>query len=276
VKVRHDSAVPDWRQTAFDRFSTATELPMLVLTIVMVPVLIIPLVNDTLPSSLNNALEVFDYFIWGIFAVEYAVRVVLAPRRWHFVTHHPADLVVVLVPMLRPLRVVRSVRLLRFLRLARLGALAQHGVGTSRRSLHAQGLAYVVVITGVLVLMTSLVVFDLEREATGSTIKTWPDGLWWALTTVTTVGYGDKVPVTPGGRAVAVVLMLGGIALLSVITAAIAATFIAHSRTQLRGEEQHREEANDELLTDVVARMAALETAVGLLTTQLQLDRPDP
>ena len=57
--------------------------------------------------------------------------------------------------------------------------------------------------------------------ARGFTIRTWPDALWWSITTVTTVGYGDKVPVTRAGRGVAVILMLTGIALLGVITASL-------------------------------------------------------
>lgn len=250
--------MPAWRQQAFDRFSATVELPMLVLTLVMVPILIIPFVAHLAPG-LENALLSIDYFIWAIFAVEYIVRLVLAPRRGHFFLHNLPDLVVVAVPMLRPLRLVRSVRLLRVLRLGRLTALAGQGTSKSKRSLHVQGLNYVLVVTGALVLITSLVVYDLERQAPGSTIKTWPDGLWWALSTVTTVGYGDKVPVTAGGRAVAVVLMLGGIALLGVITAAIAATFVAHSQGKHDEAEKQRDDETEDRLIEVLARLTALE-----------------
>lgn len=256
--------VPEWRQQTFDRFSATVELPMLILTLVMVPILIIPFVAH-LPAGFESALVSVDYFIWAIFAVEYLVRLVLAPRRGHFFVHNLPDLVVVAVPMLRPLRLVRSVRLLRFLRLGRLAALAGQGTHKSKRSLHVQGLNYVLVVTSALVLVTSLVVYDLERQAAGSTIKTWPDGLWWALSTVTTVGYGDKVPVTAGGRAVAVVLMLGGIALLGVITAAIAATFVAHSRGQHDEAERQRDAEADDRLGDVLARVTAMEKSITAL-----------
>lgn len=252
---------PAWRQEAFDRFSATVELPMLVLTLVMVPILIVPFVVHLAPGLASVLLSI-DYFIWAIFAIEYIVRLVLAPRRRHFFVHNLPDLVVVAVPMLRPLRLVRSVRLLRFLRLGRLAALAGQGTHKSKRSLHVQGLNYVLIVTGFLVLVTSLVVYDLERQAPGSTIKSWPDGLWWALSTVTTVGYGDKVPVTAGGRAVAVVLMLGGIALLGVITAAIAATFVAHSQGE-RAEAQKAQDDEAEVgLVEVLDRISALERSL--------------
>jgi voltage-gated potassium channel len=237
------------------------ELPMLVLTLVMVPILIIPFVTHLAPA-LENALLSVDYFIWAIFAVEYIIRLVLAPRRTHFFLHNLPDLVVVAVPMLRPLRLVRSVRLLRVLRLGRLTALAGQGTSKSKRSLHVQGLNYVLVVTSALVLITSLVVYDLERQVPGSTIRSWPDGLWWALSTVTTVGYGDKVPVTAGGRAVAVVLMLGGIALLGVITAAIAATFVAHSQGKRDEAEKQRDDEAEDRLVEVLARITSLEESV--------------
>ncbi len=179
-------------QAGFDRFTEAAELPMLILTVVMVPILIIPFAVKSLPGGVESFLLTVDYFIWAIFAVEYLIRLVLAPRRGHFVVHNLTDLVVVAVPMLRPLRIVRSVRLLRVLRLGRLSALAGMGAHKSKKSLHVQGLNYVLTVTGGLIVVTSLVVYDLERVAPGGTIKSWPDGLWWALSTVTTVGYGPK------------------------------------------------------------------------------------
>ncbi len=63
--------VPRWRQEAFERFSAAVELPMLVLTIVMVPILIAPLALKHLSTGTENALLTIDYFIWAVFAVEY-------------------------------------------------------------------------------------------------------------------------------------------------------------------------------------------------------------
>lgn len=244
----------EWRAEAFDRFSAATTLPMLILTIVMIPVLIIPLVRHDLAPSTKDLFDAADYFIWGIFLFEYLIRVTLAPRRLHFVVHNLADLVVVLVPMLRPLRIVRSVRVLRALRLTRLTALAGEGASKSRRSVGARATNYVVLIMGFLLLVSSVVVLDLERSAPGSSIKSFGDALWWAVTTATTVGYGDHVPVTAGGKAVAAVLMFGGLALVGVITAAIAAFFVKHN-------DEHAPHPTAEL----VVRLAAMEELLATL-----------
>ncbi len=67
---------------------------------------------------------------------------------------------------------------------------------------------------------------SFENGARGSTIHNYGDALWWAIVTVTTVGYGDKYPVTAGGRGVAVVLMLVGIGLIGVLTATVASYFV--------------------------------------------------
>ena len=242
------------RQKAFDQFSAAVELPMLILTIVMVPVLIIPYTVHHIRPGAQSVLDTVDYFIWAAFLFEYLVRLVLVPRRWHFVTHNLPDLIIVAVPMLRPLRVIRSVRVLRAMRLSRLTALAGEGAQKSKRSLHARTTNYVLVLTGTLILVTSVVVLDLERQVKGSNIKSFGDALWWAISTVTTVGYGDRYPVSAGGRAVAAVLMLCGIGLIGVVTAAIAAYFVGQSgqaseRSGHAAELLRRLEAIESLLT---------------------------
>jgi voltage-gated potassium channel len=71
-----------------------------------------------------------------------------------------------------------------------------------------------------------------ERTVEGSNIKTFSDGLWWAVTTVTTVGYGDRYPTTTEGRLLAVLLMVTGISLVGVITASVAAWFVKLSQEE--------------------------------------------
>jgi voltage-gated potassium channel len=85
------------------------------------------------------------------------------------------------------------------------------------------------------------------------------DALWWSVQTVTTVGYGDVVPSGPG-RIVAVVVMLSGIAFLTVITAAVTATLIESARRRLRGDAD-RELADR--LDEISARLAAIEARMG-------------
>jgi voltage-gated potassium channel len=221
--------VPAWRRQAFESFSRVVEWPLLVLAGVMIPTIVIPLIAD-LPHDIASALDAVDYFIWGVFILEYAVKVVLAPRRWDFVKHDPLDLVIIAVPLLRPLRLLRAARELRLLRLTRLGAFAGKEATGARRALHVQGLMYVGVVTASLVFVTSLVVYDLERTARHATIKSWPDSLWWAVSTVSSIGARGLEPVTAGGRTVATLLMFAGIGLVSVLTAALATFFVARLR----------------------------------------------
>jgi voltage-gated potassium channel len=260
-KQRATKEVPEWRGVAFDRFQTASELPLLLLSVVMLPVIIVPLVKP-LSGGMSSTFDTLDYLIWAIFVIEYVVLVTLAPRRWNYVTHHVPDLVVCGVPMLRPLRIVRSARALRLARLTRMSAFAGGGVTKAKKSTHAEGVKYVVIITSALILVTSIVVYDLERDVPNSTIHSWPDALWWAISTVTTVGYGDKVPVTAGGRAIAVVLMLCGIALVGVITAALATYFVKQS-------QKHAVDADAGAREEVSAKLDLLLAEVADLRTTL-------
>jgi len=109
-------------------------------------------------------------------------------------------IVVVVVPMLRPLRVLRGARLLRLLRLARLVAFAVEGLSEVRDVLRRRGLSWVLLIALALNLIAAALVLSFERDMPGSNINSYPDALWWAVTTITTVGYGDRFPMSPAGR----------------------------------------------------------------------------
>jgi voltage-gated potassium channel len=213
------------RGEAFERFSSAVDGPLTVLALAMIPLIVLPVVVDLSPA-MEGAFLAVDYLIWAVFAAEYAIKLDLAPNRRRFVTTHIPDLVVVLVPMLRPLRVLRSARLLRLLRLARLAALAAKGVRDTRSILRHRGLNWVLLIVLVLNLIAAAMVLEFERANPQAHIDSYPDALWWAVTTITTVGYGDRFPMSPAGRGVAVALMVAGIAMFGVITATIAAYFV--------------------------------------------------
>lgn len=182
-------------------------------------VLALPIVVDLSPGQ-GAAVTVVNIAIWVVFAVDYLARLYLALRRWEFARTHVLDLLVIALPMLRPLRA------LRLLRLARLGSIAGVLQQRGQRSLHARVGAYVAVSVVVALGLASVAMVDAERDAANANIKSLPDALWWAVTTVTTVGYGDRYPTTTTGRLIAVGLMVVGIALLGVVTATIAAWFV--------------------------------------------------
>ncbi len=184
---------------AFERFSRVVDGPMMILALAMIPLIIVPLIVDLSPG-LDRALVAIDYLVWAAFTVEYVIKLYLAPDRWRFVKANIPDLVIVVVPMLRPLRVLRGARLLRLLRLARLVAFAVEGLSEVRDVLRRRGLSWVLLIALALNLIAAALVLSFERDMPGSNINSYPDALWWAVTTITTVGYGDRFPMSPAGR----------------------------------------------------------------------------
>ena len=154
-----------------------------------------------------------DWTIWGVFILDYVARLRLASNRWRWFLHHPLDFAIVALPLLRPLRLLRLLVLIELL---------QRAVGDAFR-----GRIVVYTVSGVLLVIypASLAVFDKERYLPRATINSFGKALWWSITTVTTVGYGDVYPVTTG-RVIAVLLMIGGISLVGVVTAALASWII--------------------------------------------------
>jgi voltage-gated potassium channel len=96
----------------------------------------------------------------------------------------------------------------------------------------------------------SIAVLEAERHSPRGNIRTIGDALWWSFTTMTTVGYGDHAPTTGVGRLIAVGLMLSGIALLGVVTADIAAWFLARFQED-EAENRRVQVVAEELLTEI-------------------------
>jgi hypothetical protein len=89
------------RGAAFERFSRAVDGPMMILALAMIPLIVVPLIMDLSPG-MDHALVAIDYLIWAAFTIEYVVKLCLAPDRWRFVKANIPDLIIVVVPMLRP------------------------------------------------------------------------------------------------------------------------------------------------------------------------------
>ncbi len=142
------------------------------------------------------------------------MNLLLAPKRWAWFRGQIFDLLVVVLPLLRPLRLLRLVTLLSVL---------QRTAGAAFRE---RAVMYVIGASTLLVFVASLAVLDAERSADGSSITTFWDAPWWAFVSITTVGYGDFAPVTAMGRLIAGGLMLGGVALLGVVTVTLASWIV--------------------------------------------------
>jgi voltage-gated potassium channel len=236
-------------QSSYDRFAAVVDLPLTVLAILWLPVLVVPLAVH-LPPGIAGTCDAIDCFVWALFVVEYLVKLYLVPFRLAFVKHHPLDLAVVAVPLLRPLR---ALRLLRVLRLSRVGLVLTNGLRRFRAVLTHKGLHFVLLAVLLVVFATAAVELDFEQHAQGANIHNYGDALWWTIVTVTTVGYGDIRPVTAGGRGVAVVLMLVGIGLIGVLTATIASYFVEEKTHRDKEELKVRLDRIEAMLVHVLA-----------------------
>jgi voltage-gated potassium channel len=157
---------------------------------------------------------------------KYGIRLYLAPSKRHFVSHNIIDLLFVLIPFLRPLRVLRSARAFSVLRAARGTVILLRAIKAVQDVLKRHKLGYTLLIALVVVVGSGLLVATIEEASPDRNIKSIPDGLWWAVTTITTVGYGDRFPVTAIGRAIGAGVMILGIGLFGLLAASLASLLV--------------------------------------------------
>lgn len=247
-------------QDAYDRFSAAVDVPLTVLAAAWLPVLVVPLVVRVSPGTAGT-LDDIDYAVWAGFAAEYLVKLYLSPSRWLFVRRHPVDLLVIAVPVLRPLRALRLLRLLRLITLTRAGLILSSTLKRARALLTHHGLHFVLLSVLAIIGVGAATELAFEQHAPGATIHSFGDALWWAIVTVTTVGYGDKYPVSAGGRGVAVVLMITGIGLVGVLSATVASYFVGQRSEKDMTELHRRLDRIEAALTRLTENAETAETA---------------
>ncbi len=221
------------RSAQLDRFERATEFPLLVLALLVIPMLLAP-VAFTLSEGMERALLALDGIIWGVFAAELLVRTYLAPRRLPYLRQHWFDVLIVALPFLRPLRIARSARALRVLRVVRAVAYLVRAAHATR-AIMGRGGVQGALLFALGALVASATVITFAEQGSGGEIDGFGAAVWWAVTTVTTVGYGDIYPVTVVGRGVATFLMLVGIGLFGLLTANVAAYFVESGPEQPDG-----------------------------------------
>lgn len=217
-----------------------------------------PIIDPDASAAVRTTCWVLAGLSWAMFAADFAVRILLSNNRVHFITHSPLDVVLVLVPMLRPLSLLRVVSVI--------GILDRQ----AGRAAHGRVALYVASSSALLITVCALFMLDAERGRPGSVIDSFDDALWWAATTVTTVGYGDTYPTTGAGRAIAAVLMFCGIALLGVVTATVAGWLI--SRVVEEGEDLEQVTQRD--LESLTTEVRALRQELAEVRRRMDGDTP--
>jgi voltage-gated potassium channel len=210
--ITHASPAPRERMTQL-RWRRLAEWPLTVGAVLFLAAYAWEVLADLGPSA-QIAAEVTMWVIWVLFAVDYIVNLVLAPARWRWFFTHFHEFLIVALPVLRPLRLLRLVKLLSVLQMA---------AGSTFRG---RVVMYAAGSSVLLVTIAALAMLDVERHVPGATITSFGDALWWAVVTITTVGYGDMSPVSLPGRIIAVGIMVAGIALLGTVTAMLASWFL--------------------------------------------------
>ena len=203
-ETKTEHAVHTW-----ERWST---LPLAILALLYLGLYSVEVLGHLPPILFLDFVVVSD-IIWGIFVIDFVARFILSHEKVRFLKTNAIELVSLILPFFRAFRMFRVVIALGFL--SRVG-----------RTLSARINIYVGVILPLLIYVCALGVYDAEHKASGANITNFGDAIWWAFVTIGTIGYGDYYPVTFEGRAIAVLLMIAGLAFVSVITVSVATMFL--------------------------------------------------
>ena len=202
------------------------EVPVMISVLMLIPVLVIEYTQQTLePVALY-----LNWGIWAVFLIEYVVLFYFSENKIEFIKSHKIELIIVIFsfPIVPEglessgfLRFARLPRLLNGLRFFRLAALLNRFASKVKAIFNSKGLRFIVYATIGIIFFFGFLFYISEPD-----VKTYSDGLWWALVTITTVGYGDITPLTNLGRIIASALMIMGIGFIATITADVSSYFI--------------------------------------------------
>ncbi|ENM3889681.1 potassium channel family protein [Vibrio cholerae] len=200
------------RKKLLEKVENTTETPMLILSVVYVVVALLPDIAVLSPDDLEF-LDGLLWIVWGIFATELLVKIFVSPKPLQYMMQNWPDVLIVAMPFLRPLRFLRILLVL------------PKAWRQTKSVLRQKTFSFIGLTSLSTVLLSAAFVYLVEK-GTPSPINSYADALWWAMSTITTVGYGDMYPVTGFGRGVAVFLMLTGITLFGLLTASVASFFV--------------------------------------------------
>jgi voltage-gated potassium channel len=204
-----------------------------------------------LPHEIVLLCEIVMWVLWAAFAIDFAVKFFLAPKKLRFIKHNLLDFITLAVPMMRPLRALMAVE--------RFSAFA--GV-----SLRKKWLTYVAAGAAMAVLIGSLAVTEAERRDPHGELIYWPSAVMWAFEAVTGVGFGAHQVVSAEGQVIGVILMLAGIVLVGFIVAAISSWFI----------ENHAQQSRDLMAPATIGQVERVMEQNELIMAALKIETKTP
>ena len=236
--------------------------PMLIAAALTLPMVAI---SESHPGGgLEDVAHLLNWVTWSAFAVELVVMLAVVPNRRLWLRHHPLDpFIVVFTPPILPAG-LQSLRVLRLLRLTRLLRLAQ----LSREVFSLQGLHYAMFLAVLTVIGGGALFVAFEKHS--QHLNDW-QGIYWAVTTMTTLG-SDIYPTTTGGEIVSVAILIIGIGFVALLTGAFAQRFlspeIAEIEEELESEQVSAEQVAMRELLGVREQLEALEVAMQRLVDE--------
>lgn len=207
------------RELAIQKWESRSTIPLAFLALVYLGLYAFEVLGNQSEMILFDLILVSD-IIWGIFIIDFVARFVMHDDKLLFLKRNVIELIGLILPFFRAFRMFRVVIAIGFLTRA-------------AKSLQGRLNIYLGLILPILIFTCSLGVYEAEHKAAGANITNYGDALWWAFVTITTIGYGDYYPVTFEGRTIAVLLMLSGLALVSVITVSFASWFLDRLNLQV-------------------------------------------
>ncbi len=202
---------------------------VLVLSIYVLGALVIDTLIE-LPSETSRLLNYIDNFVCIFFFIEFLIRFKNAENKLKFMRWGWVDLLSS-IPTIDYLRAGRSLRLLRLLRVLKAFRSTKNLLNHIFANKVQGAFTSISIIAILLVIFSALAILQVETDP-NSNIKTAEDAIWWAYVTVTTVGYGDKFPVTTEGRLIASLLMTAGVGLFGTFTAFVSSWFLAEKKEE--------------------------------------------
>jgi voltage-gated potassium channel len=220
------------------------EIIVLILSVYVLIALLVRTVVKLSPGN-DQLLDHIDFYVCLFFLYDFGRRFYLAENKWVFMRWGWVDLLSS-IPAFDWFRWGRLVRILRILPMIRAFRSTRSFLAYLFRD-RAEGTLTVVLMSAILLMISAAIAILNVETVPKANIKTPSDALWWAFVTITTVGYGDKFPVTTIGRLIAAVLMIAGVGLFGTFTGYVANFFV--------DQEQKQEESDIKLLIDEVRQL---------------------
>lgn len=248
--------------------SNAYELFILVLTLLslgIMVVLVLPVSEAT-----RQLLTVYDNAICFIFLVDFFGNLFAAPtKREYFIGRRGWLDLLGSIPSLGFFKYTALLRLARLSRLARIRRLLR---GQKKRELiddvlthRGQYAAFISVMAALIVLVVcSILVLQFESRSADANITTGGDALWWALVTITTVGYGDYFPVTGAGRITGAFVMFAGVGIIGALASILASILVPAPKTEEEPQEVPATGTVREELVEIKAELSALRRSLSI------------